>query len=65
MLLLLFGIGLKLRLSTLARPEVWVTTTVFGVAGTVAMAALLLGVGALGVPLDELPAAYRCAGSRR
>lgn len=50
-LLLLFGIGLKLRLRTLARPEVWVTTTVFSLAGTVIVAALLVGLGALGLPL--------------
>jgi predicted Kef-type K+ transport protein len=50
-LLLLFGIGLKLRPRTLARPEVWVTTTAFAAAGTVSFAALLLGLGALGVPL--------------
>ncbi|MBT8164800.1 MAG: cation:proton antiporter [Acidimicrobiia bacterium] len=50
-LLLLFGIGLKLRPRTLARPEVWVTTTAFAAIGTVAFALLLLGLGALGVPL--------------
>ncbi|NNC92972.1 MAG: potassium transporter Kef, partial [Acidimicrobiia bacterium] len=51
--LLLFGIGLKLRLRTLARPEVWVTTTVFAVGGTVTVAMLLLGIGALGLPLAK------------
>ncbi len=50
-LLLLFGIGLKLRLRTLARTEVWATAVVFGVAATAAAAALLLAVGALGMPL--------------
>jgi len=50
-LLLLFGIGLKLRPRTLARPEVWVTTTVFGAVGTLSFATLLLGLGALGIPL--------------
>ena len=50
-LLLLFGIGLKLQPRSLARPEVWVTTTIFTVASTVIFAALLLGVGALGMPM--------------
>jgi len=50
-LLLLFGIGLKLRPRTLARPEVWVTTTAFAALGTFSFAALLLGLGALGIPL--------------
>ncbi|MEM8681717.1 MAG: cation:proton antiporter, partial [Planctomycetota bacterium] len=50
-LLLLFGIGLKLRLNTLARPEVWGTATAFAVGSSVLVAAVLLCIGALGVPL--------------
>ena len=50
-LLLLFGIGLKLRLRTLARPAVWGTTTAFATIGTAAAAGLLLAAGAVGVPL--------------
>ena len=52
-LLLLFGIGLKLQLRTLARPEVWVTTTGFAAGGTAIVAVFLLGVGALGMPLAQ------------
>ncbi len=50
-LLLLFGVGLKLRLGTLARPQVWVTTTTFSLGSTALFAGALLLVGALGVPL--------------
>lgn len=50
-LLLLFGIGLKLRIRTLARHEVWATASAFAVLATVAIGALLLGFGALGLPL--------------
>ncbi len=50
-LLLLFGVGLKLRLGTLARPQVWVTTTAFGLGSTLLFAAGLLLVGTLGMPL--------------
>lgn len=50
-LLLLFGIGLKLNLRTLVRPEVAVTTTVQVGITTVGVAGLLLAAGALGVPL--------------
>ena len=50
-LLLLFGIGLKLKLRTLARPEVWGTATAFAVGSSVLVASVLLGIGALGVPL--------------
>jgi predicted Kef-type K+ transport protein len=50
-LLLLFGIGLKLDLRTLARPVVAATTTV-QLAVTIGIAAaVLLGLGAIGVPL--------------
>lgn len=50
-LLLLFGIGLKLKLRTLTRPEVWGTATAFAVGSSVLVASVLLGIGALGVPL--------------
>lgn len=50
-LLLLFGIGLKLKPATLARREVWGTAIVFAVAGTIVFAAILLAVGAVGMPL--------------
>lgn len=50
-LLLLFGIGLKLRLRTLARPEVWFTATAFAGGFTVLAGALLLGLGAFGLSL--------------
>ncbi len=50
-LLLLFGIGLKLKLGTLGQPQVWGTATVFAVAATAIMGGAVLGLGALGVPL--------------
>ncbi len=50
-LLLLFGIGLKLRLRTLARPVVWGTATGFAVLGTALFGGLLVGLGVLGLPL--------------
>lgn len=50
-LLLLFGIGLKLHLRTLARPVVAVTTTVQVALTSVGVAGLLMGLGALGLPL--------------
>lgn len=50
-LLLLFGIGLKLRIGMLARPVVWVTSTAMAAATTAVIAALLVGLGALGLPL--------------
>jgi predicted Kef-type K+ transport protein len=54
-LLLLFGIGLKLKLSALARPVVWVGTSVHLLASTVMFGLLLAGLGALGAPLvDDL-----------
>jgi len=48
--LLLFTIGLKLRVSTLARPEIWATTTVhmvFSVVLTVAIVSALAWAGVL------------------
>ncbi len=50
-LLLLFGIGLKLKPSTLARPVIWGGATIHAGLTTLAVGSLLLGVGALGVPL--------------
>ena len=50
-LLLLFGVGLKLQIGTLSQPRVWATTTAFSLGSTVVYGAVLLGVGALGVPL--------------
>jgi len=50
-LLLLFGIGLKLRLKTLARPAVWAGATIHAATTTVVVGGLLLGLGALRVPL--------------
>ncbi|WP_108667157.1 cation:proton antiporter family protein [Euzebya rosea] len=50
-LLLLFGIGLKLRVRTLAAPQVWGTATAFAVLATAGMAGLLWLVGWLGLPL--------------
>lgn len=50
-LLLLFGIGLKLRLRTLARPEVWATAGGFAAVATVFYSALLLLIGSAGIPL--------------
>ncbi len=52
-LLLLFGIGLKLRLQTLARPVVWAGASIHVATTTAVIGALMLGVGALGLPLAE------------
>lgn len=46
--LLLFTIGLKLRLSTLLRPEIWATTTVHMGLITLTALAFLLGLGSMG-----------------
>jgi len=43
--LLLFTIGLKLRLSTMIRPEIWATTTVHMAGSIFLSVALLLGLG--------------------
>lgn len=50
-LLLLFGIGLKLHLRTLTRPEVWATTTVATAGSAILFGGIVLGLGAIGVPL--------------
>ncbi|MCB2224843.1 MAG: cation:proton antiporter [Actinobacteria bacterium] len=56
-LLLLFGIGLKLRARSMTRREVWGGATVHMAAVTAAAGAVFLGLGALGVsPADGLSA---------
>lgn len=50
-LLLLFGIGLKLQPVTLARPVVWLTTATHTLIATTAAATALLLAGELGLPL--------------
>ena len=50
-LLLLFGIGLKLRLSTLARPVVWAGTTLHLLGGLFVLGGVLVVLGSLGAPL--------------
>jgi glutathione-regulated potassium-efflux system ancillary protein KefC len=50
-LLLLFGIGLKLKLKTLARPEVWAGTSIHMAVTTAFIGALFLALGALGLPM--------------
>jgi glutathione-regulated potassium-efflux system ancillary protein KefC len=50
-LLLLFGIGLKLRLRTLARPVVWAGASIHAAMTTACIGALMLGLGAIGLPL--------------
>ncbi len=50
-LLLLFGIGLKLKLSTLARPVVWAGASLHMAATTAVIGAIFIGLGAIGLPL--------------
>jgi len=50
-LLLLFGIGLKLKLKTLVRAEVWATASIHMALTTVSIGALFLLLGLLGLPL--------------
>ena len=50
-LLLLFGIGLKLRLSTLMRPVVWAGASIHSALSTLIIGLILLGLGAFGLPL--------------
>ena len=47
-LLLLFGIGLKLQLTTLGRPAVWAGASIHAATTTAFIGGLLLGLGALG-----------------
>ena len=49
--LLLFTIGLKLKVGFLARPAVWGTATIQMAAISVLIGLALLGIGALGLPL--------------
>lgn len=49
--LLLFTIGLKLNVHFLARPAVWGTATIQMITISVVAAGVLLGIGALGLPL--------------
>lgn len=51
LLLLLFGIGLKLKLRTLIRPEVWAGASIHMVATTCVLGAVFWALGALGLPL--------------
>jgi len=50
-LLLLFGIGLKLKLTTLARPVVWAGASLHLAGTTAVIGALFIALGALGMPL--------------
>ena len=50
-LLLLFGVGLKLRVANLARPRIWLTTATFSLGSTVLFGGGLFLIGTLGVPL--------------
>ena len=52
-LLLLFGIGLKLKLSTLGRPVVWAGATLHMAVASGLIGGLFLGLGALGFPLAD------------
>ena len=52
-LLLLFGIGLKLRPATLARPVVWATTIAHTVVASLLVAGALLVAGVVGLPLAD------------
>jgi predicted Kef-type K+ transport protein len=52
-LLLLFGIGLKLRLRTLTRPMVWGTELVFALAGTGLVTGTLLALGSAGLAVAD------------
>ena len=49
--LLLFGIGLKLRVRSLLRPEVWLTSALHLAVSTGVGAALMMTLGALGLGL--------------
>lgn len=54
-LLLLFGIGLKLHAAMLAKPVVWATTTAHTLIASLVIASSLIVAGVIGLPLaDEL-----------
>jgi predicted Kef-type K+ transport protein len=50
-LLLLFGIGLKLKLRTLARPVVWAGASLHMAGTTAVIGTIFIALGALGMPL--------------
>ncbi len=50
-LLLLFGIGLKMELRTLARPAVWAGATVHSISSSLLVGGALILAGAVGIPL--------------
>lgn len=50
-LLLLFGVGLKLKVRTLIRPEVWATTTVLSLGSTFVFGIAVAALAAIGLPL--------------
>src|SRR3989304_3636202 len=50
-LLLLFGIGLKLRPATLAKPVVWAPTAAHTIVASLLIGGALLVAGAIGLPL--------------
>ena len=52
-LLLLFGIGLKLKLKTLVRPEVWAGASIHIAASVGVFGTVFLVLGALGMPLVD------------
>jgi len=52
-LLLLFGIGLKLRPATLAKPVVWATTVAHTTVASLVVGGALLAAGAIGLPLAD------------
>jgi len=51
--LLLFTIGLKLRIGTLVRPEIWATTSIHMLTSITIIAVILLGFGLVGIPKFE------------
>lgn len=51
--LLLFTIGLKLRINTLARPEIWATTVIHMTGSILAITGILLGLSYTGIALFQ------------
>ena len=51
--LLLFTIGLKLRIGTLARPEIWATTAIHMTTSVLVTAAILMGLSFTGILLFQ------------
>src|SRR3972149_4997795 len=58
-LLLLFGIGLKLRPATLAKPVVWATTAAHTIVASLLIGGALLVAGAIALPLSPRPSHRR------